>query len=119
MKRDKLDVVRDKLLHQAKLIMKKVKPKKDRELTNADVELALYQYSIADKNARNEYGENELEWLHQRLTSLTEEEMAVITKRYWEAKSYEVIGNELGHIGDPKWAFRKLEVIMVKFRAKA
>lgn len=97
--------------------MEKFKPKSQRELSNQEIEIALYQYSTS-KDTLSEYGESHIEWLHERLTRLDEEEMAILKGRYWEAKSYGIIANEMGHPLDHKWALRKLDVILEKLRAK-
>ena len=106
------DIIRSKLLIQAKRVLRKLKPSKSqRELSNQEIEIALYQYSTSN-GLPNEYGENMMEFLHDKLCKLTEEQMAIIKKRYWEAKSFAVIGNEMGHLHDHKWAYRKIEDIL-------
>lgn len=111
------DLIRSKLLLQAKRVLRKLKPsKRPRELSNQEIEIALYQYSTSG-GVPNEYGENVLEWLHEKLCLLSEEQMAILKKRYWEAKSFAVIGNEMGHLHDHKWAYRKIEEILEILRA--
>lgn len=113
---DKQERLRNKLRIQADKVMRKFKYPRIREISNQEVELALYQYSSCEQSL-NEYGEREMEWIHDRMAKLTVEEMAVITKRYWEAKSYAIIGNELGHFHDPKWAHRRIAEVLTKLRA--
>jgi len=110
-----LDLVREKLLNQFLLVSEKFHAEFSREITNQEIQVALYQYSTSEPS-HNEYGEKDLEWLHKRLVKLNKEDMSIITKRFWEAKSYAIIGNELGHPHDPKWAYRRLNEVYNKIR---
>ena len=83
--------LKDKLIKQFDLVSKKFKPKKNREesnreLTDFEVQVALYHYSTA-KDSFNEYGEKNLEWLHDRLATLTERQMDIIRLKFWEGRS--------------------------------
>lgn len=110
--RTQTELVQAKLLLQAKRVLTKLKPKKNsREITNEEIEIALYQYSSSG-NVKNEYGDEMFEWLHERLCLLSQEQMDILKKRYWEASSFAIIGNEMGHFHDPKWAQRKLDEIL-------
>ena len=107
----------DKLALQSQRVLEKIKGrKKPREDSNREVEILLYQYSTQDEKYR--FSEENLEAMHEAMACLSEEEMAVLTKRYWEAKSLEVIGNELGHLGDHKWATRKIAEVLTKLSKK-
>lgn len=103
----------DKLALQSQRVLEKIKgPKEPRESSNKEVEILLYQYSTQEP--KHHFSEEKLEQIHLAFCTLNEEEMQIITKRYWEAKSLEVIGNELGHLQDHKWATRRIEEILRK-----
>ena len=112
------DRLKEKLLKQYALVASKFKPSRSKEISNQEVMIALYQYSTSEPST-NEYGERDLEWLHDRLVLLTQDQMAVIKKRFWEAKSFAIIANELGHLQDPMWASRKMDEALKVLRAKA
>lgn len=111
----RLDLLREKILLQYERVSSKFKIERSKELTNQDIQIALYQLASSG-NSKNEYDEKNFEWLSDRLVRLTIDEMAVIKKRYWEAKSFVIIANECGHIGNHKWASRMLDEALDKLR---
>ena len=90
--------IREKLITQFNLVQRKFRPKVSREITNQDVQIALYHYA-ASSGTKNEYGEKNLEWLHERLTMLTQKQMDIIHLRFFKARSLSEIADEMmmGH----------------------
>lgn len=110
MLKKKADLVREKLLRQASLVLAKLKPFRSsqdkKEVTNQEVQIMLYQYSSSE-NAN--FSDDEFDRIHSALSKLDNEQMEVLKRRYWGAESFGVIGNALGHFGHAghKWASRK------------
>ena len=107
-------ILRKLALQSSRVLKKIVGLKSQREMSNEEVEILLYNYSTQD--FREQIPEEKLEKLHEALASLSEEEMVVIKGRYWEAKSLVVIANELGHYHDHKWTTRKLSDILGRLK---
>ena len=89
-----VDKIRDKLLLQFQRVQRKFKPERSKEITNADLELASLQYFTSEP-AHNEYGENNLEWLHNRLVRLTTEQMALYKLRFEDGLTMKQIASNL------------------------
>jgi RNA polymerase sigma factor (sigma-70 family) len=60
-----------------------------------EVQLASYQYFVSP-NARNEYNENQLEWLHDRLANLSPDQMNLYVMKFQDGLSEREIGKKLG-----------------------
>lgn len=91
--------VRAKLLLQkerlADIILKKFKPKENsREIHLTEMEWALYHRASASP-VLNEYQEDQLEWLDERLQKLSKNQMRLIRLYFWEGKTMEEIGKLL------------------------
>ena len=109
MRKSQSQKVREKLIRQFHLVSKKFKQNSSRELTNQDIQIALYQYSSSHPSS-NEYGEKNLEWIHDRLTRLTERQMDMITLRFFKAYSLSDIAEEM-MINHPETVSRELTKI--------
>lgn len=105
-----LDKVRSKLLLQFERVSRKIKPERNtKEVSNHDVTIALYQYATCH-DARNEYGENNLEWIHERLIKLDPKQMTIVRLHFFEGKTLREISKEFGR--EAHWGPRKLKEIL-------
>ena len=109
------DKVKAHLIQQAHRVLSKVRRKNYQEVSNMEDILYLFSQSVS-KDLFKQFTEEQLEALNSALATLTEEEMQVVTKRYWEAKSLEIIANEMGHLGHHEWTTRKIEGILEKLK---
>lgn len=92
----KLESLRNKLAIQFGRISRHLQlPKNSKEISNSEIEIASAQYFVT-QGQKNEYGENQLEWLHDRLTRLTCHEMKLYRLRFEEGMTYEEMSVNLG-----------------------
>lgn len=90
-----IDKIKRKLLLQVNRVKTKFKSSKNREVSNMEIQLASYQYAVSP-DARNEYNENQLEWLHDRLCNLNPKQMELYCMKFQEGMSEREIGDKLG-----------------------
>jgi hypothetical protein len=108
------ELVREKIALQWQRVSKKFKlTKNSKEVTNTDIQIALFQYASSGI-VPNEYGEKQLEWLHEKLASLDKSDMEFLTLFYWEGKNLTEIGVHFGHT--PNWASLEFKKILEKLR---
>ena len=107
-----VDVIRKKLLLQFNLVQRKFKLEKSRELTNQDIQIALYQYSIGGLD--NERNQSQIEWIHSQVAKLTKEEMEIIRLRFWEGMSLEKIAQATA--SNPSKVYRTLNDIFEQLK---
>lgn len=92
--------LRQKLIQQkdrlADIILKKFKPRENsREINLTELEWSLY-HRASSPSTLNEYQEDQLEWLDDRLQKLSKNQMRLIRLYFWEGKTMEEIGERLG-----------------------
>lgn len=85
------DLFLSKLAIQYERVSRKFKQSKnEKELSNSEVQLACIQYHACNGQV-SEYGEQQLEWLHDRLTRLSKTQMKLYTLRFVEGKTMQEI----------------------------
>lgn len=79
--------ISDKLQYQTHLVLRKLlKKKQGREVTNADIQLALFQYKNPSVQSDPDSIER-LESLREGLTHLFKYEMEMVKLKHWEGMS--------------------------------
>lgn len=82
--------VRDRILHQAELVLNKFKPSSSREITNQEIALLLYSYSTGSTPC-----ERKLELVHAGLAKLSIRQMAIVNKVYFQGMSQVEVAREM------------------------
>lgn len=90
--RDKLQLQKERVIER---LLEKIRPKQGREITNAEIQIMLYQYpkTIGE---RNEYGEEMMEWVADAISKLTPEQVKLYELKFVQRKNPSEIGRILG-----------------------
>ena len=108
------DKIRTKLLLQWDKLSKKLHPKPNyKEITNAEVQLALYQLATC-QDVKNEFGDDQLDWLTEAMTQLDKREMWMIKAHYFEGISLRQISEDCHKSHD--WAAQTMPKIIDKLK---
>ena len=105
----------DKIEYQSHLVYNKFlkNQKPSRELTNAYIQLALFQYKEPIVQSDSENIER-TEWLREALSHLFKYEMEIIKMRHWEGKTHDEIA--VAFKKTRRWAAWRLNKIYDKMR---
>ena len=85
--------LREKIIHQANLVLKKIKPSCSRELSNQEGRLLLLNYKL--NSTITPETESKIEALHDRLKRLSKRQMEVLKLVFWEGKSKTQVATSL------------------------
>jgi len=119
--RKRTEAIRNKLLLQFERVSRKFKPSKSpKEVNNSDIQIALFQYGVSGLTpteasfTKSEYGETSHEWIADKLTRLTVQEMQIVSMFYFEGKTFYLIDKHFKKsVG---WAKYHNELILEKLR---
>ena len=122
-KKLRIEQIKEKLCKQFEKSKWKVKKQTElifgsrQTVTIEDIDGYLYKYAIFGVEREDEQTCVLFEKLDEAISHLDPEDMEIIKARYWRAESFEIIANNLGHLGDRNWAYRRLQHILEKIRA--
>ena len=97
------ELLRDKIEHQAHLVLKKFKPNKGSEVSNQDISLLMAQGATQYQSL----SEEEQEKVNTLLVKLDKTGMEIIRLTHWEGKSLREIGLIMGK--SHQWVSDQLE----------